>query len=80
MKLLYTRYLNNKLIGVKIVEGEKASLKYLNYLSKRLPENLLMYIENDLKIKENMYLYEISFTNKSGNSIKHRYELFEEVK
>lgn len=80
MKLLYTRYLNNNLIGARIVEGEKASLKYLNYLSKRLPEDLLIYIENDLKIKENMYLYEISFINKAGNNIKHRYELFEEVK
>ena len=77
MKLLYTRYLNNNLIGVKILDDEKACSSYLDFVKKSAKLNFKNF--KDLKINSNKDLLEISFINNGNNHIKHKYELFTEI-
>lgn len=78
MKLLYTKYLNDKLIGARIVVGKKATYSYLNFVEENSKLELKDF--KNLKINSNMNLLEVNFINNGGNHITHRYELFEEIK
>ncbi len=75
MKLLYRIYLDNSLYKARIVEGEKATQKYLTYLEEYGKKELNKFLY--LKVKSDTNYLEFSFRNRNGNFIKHIYELYE---
>lgn len=76
MYLLYTININGDIYERKIVEGEKASLNYLNYLEEKGKQDFSIF--NGLKCKSKMNYLKFSFVNNNYDYIEHVYELKEE--
>lgn len=74
MYLLYTINLNGDIYKRKIVKGEKASLKYLNYLEEKGKEEFLKF--HGLKVKSKMNYLKFSFVNDNYENEK-LYKIYE---
>ena len=76
MYLLYTINVNGDIYKRKIIEGEKPSLKYLNYLEEKGKQDFSRF--HGLKIKSKMNYLKFSFVNDNYDYIEHVYELKED--